>query len=110
MNAVRHIIWSLSVLMGVWVIVSFAGVMFNTGNAEIWTTSLMWALLASLVVMPGLVIAHHMRQNAERKARPSHSADSEEAASEQPAFVSDRQQNQAPWPPSETTADDRADG
>jgi hypothetical protein len=91
--------------MGVWVIVSFAGVMFNAGNAELWTTSLMWALLASLVVMPCLVIAHHMQKNAQRRNRSSHTSDSEEAVSEQPAFVSDRERNQTPWPSSETTAE-----
>ena len=45
--------------MAIWVLSSFAGLMINPSNAEIWTTSLMWSLLSSLIVMPILVVVHH---------------------------------------------------
>jgi hypothetical protein len=67
MPVVRHIVSGLSTLMGVWVLASFIGVMFNPGNAGVWTLSLVWSLLASLLVMPTLVVVHHANRRAERR-------------------------------------------
>ena len=95
MKLVRQIIIGLSVLIGFWVGASFIGVMFEVGNAEFWTVSLMWALLASVVVMPGLVIAHHASKQAQTRA------EREEArrAIEQPApFVDEAEKEGALWP------------
>ena len=69
MTIVRFLIPGLSALMGIWVVLSFAGVMFNPGNAGFWTTSLVSALLASVLVMPVLVIVHHA--TSQRDARPT---------------------------------------
>jgi hypothetical protein len=100
MKTVRRIIIGAFYLMGTWTMVSFAGVMFNPGNAEIWTMSLMWSLLASLLVMPGLVLAHHASHSRSRKQNASASEPSEQP-SFQPPFV-EKEQEEAPlWPAAE---------
>ncbi|PSQ95815.1 MAG: hypothetical protein BRD55_09315 [Bacteroidetes bacterium SW_9_63_38] len=42
----------LAALVGTWLFSSFAGVMFDPIRAQIWTQSLMWALLASVTLAP----------------------------------------------------------
>jgi uncharacterized membrane protein len=74
MPIVRQLIPGLSALMGVWVFLSFAGVMFNAGNAGFWTTSLISALLASVVLMPILVVLHHATAQGDRTAREAPAA------------------------------------
>lgn len=39
-----------------WVLISFAGTMLDFSRAEFWTQSLMWSLLATLLVVPMLVL------------------------------------------------------
>jgi hypothetical protein len=95
MKIVRQLIIGLSAFIAIWTGVSFIAVMFDAGNIDFWTTSLVWALLASVVVMPGLVIAHHATQQA--KAR----ADREQARQSigQPTpFVGEADQEDALWP------------
>jgi hypothetical protein len=69
MTIVRSLVPGLSALLAAWVVLSFAGVMFNPGNAGFWTTSLISSLLASVLIMPVLVIVHHATKRADtRKA------------------------------------------
>lgn len=42
----------LAILVGVWLLGSFAGVMFDTARANLWTQSLMWAMLSSVILAP----------------------------------------------------------
>jgi len=42
----------LAVLVGIWLLGSFGGVMFDPLRANLWTQSLMWALLASVILAP----------------------------------------------------------
>ena len=104
MKIVRQIIFGLSVFIGFWVGLSFIGVMFDIGNAEFWTTSLMWALLASVVVMPGLVIAHHASEQAE--ARESRER-ARQATEQTPAFVDETAKEGALWPSEAETKDQK---
>lgn len=94
MKIVRQIIIGLSVLVGCWVGISFVGVMFNIGNAEFWTVSLMWALLASVFVMPGLVIAHHASQRTRKQAEREHA----QRTMQPTAFVDETERGDALWP------------
>lgn len=113
MKTIRRSIVGLSALMAAWVAISFIGVMFNTGNAGFWTTSLMWSLLASVLVMPTLVIAHHATNRAERADREEGQEYSDEpetvssSREEQPAFINEREQEHPPWPPVEKEPMDR---
>ncbi|PQJ33550.1 hypothetical protein BSZ35_02095 [Salinibacter sp. 10B] len=43
---------SLAVLVGLWLLASFLGVMFDATHKDLWTQSLMWALLSSVVLAP----------------------------------------------------------
>lgn len=42
----------LAVLVGVWLLGSFLGVMFDAAHKNLWTQSLMWALLSSVILAP----------------------------------------------------------
>jgi ABC-type transport system involved in cytochrome bd biosynthesis fused ATPase/permease subunit len=101
MRFLRVLVPTLSALIASWVFVSFAGLMVNPASAGTWTTSLMWALLSSLVVMPILVVVHHMRVNAEQTTSAPESP-SEEAADAPRPFVSNSANGStSEWPPSE---------
>lgn len=111
MQVIRKIILGLSVFMGIWVAGSFVGVMINVGNAEFWTASLMWSLLASVMIMPGLVIAHHARTQAKRRAmrremqvvQDQMVQDSVSTPDEQSTFVTEQHRGQALWPVEENS-------
>lgn len=92
MQFVEKIILAVTVLMGGWVIVSFVPVMFDLGNPEFWTVSLMWSLLASVLVMPALVILHHVGTRRAESARYPDAERSEKPSSdgdEVPPFIDD---------------------
>jgi hypothetical protein len=69
--------------------------MFNASNAEFWTASLIWSLFASLLVMPGLVIAYHAFLKREVQ-EPSISL------REQPLFI-ENEVKEGLWPDFENT-------
>lgn len=113
MKNVRRLIYLLSSLIGVWVLVSFGGAMFNSANADFWTTSLMWALLSCLLVMPALVVINHASsQSQQKEAHGEPMRASEPTGAEQEPFVngasSDRtlwpQAEEQEWPPQQSTS------
>ena len=48
----KRLFQALTVFVGIWVLGSFLGVMFDPARANIWTQSLMWAMLASVILAP----------------------------------------------------------
>jgi membrane protein implicated in regulation of membrane protease activity len=98
MKIVRQLIIGTSVFIAAWVGLSFIAVMLNTGNADFWTTSLVWSLLACIVVMPGLVIAHHANERAETRR-------AQQAVEEQTAFIDEAEQEGKLWPSEEKMED-----
>jgi len=107
MKTIRHVILGTGVLIGVWVALSFIGVMFDTSNAGLWTRSLMWGLLASLIIMPGLVVAHHANERSIRE-KAAQQEPSAPALDEQPSFVDEGDRDDLLWP-SEEEAEEPAD-
>ncbi len=101
MKTVRQLILGISFLMGFWVIVSFVGVMLNVSNPGFWTTSLMWSLLASVVVMPALVVAHHATTQRPESASQKSPGGSTPPTGEQAPFVDEDEQEDALWPQTE---------
>ena len=107
MKQVRRLILALSGVIGVWVLVSFGGAMFDSANAAFWSGSLMWSLLSSLIVMPALVMVNHASTQSERKAARQQS--------EQEPFIQEESdeahtlwpepEQEAEWPPQETVQD-----
>lgn len=71
MSSVRRLIVALGSGVGFWVLASFAGTMLDPARAEPWTTSLMWSLLVSTLVVPALLMAyrHDRREPGRREAR-----------------------------------------
>jgi uncharacterized membrane protein YGL010W len=48
----KRLFQALAIFVAVWVLGSFLGVMFDPARANLWTQSLMWALLASVILAP----------------------------------------------------------
>lgn len=103
MKNVRRLIYLLSSIIGLWVLVSFAGAMVNSANADFWTTSLIWALLCCLLVMPALVMINHVSSGpTEEKTSPEEQVSSaEEASQKQEPFVKGPGSDRTLWPQSE---------
>jgi len=53
----RRLIGFISAAVGLWMLISFAAVMLGAPHAAFWTSSLMWALLASMLLFPALLMA-----------------------------------------------------
>jgi flagellar biosynthesis/type III secretory pathway M-ring protein FliF/YscJ len=98
MQNVRRLILYLASVIGVWLLVSFGGAMVDSANAAFWSSSLMWALLSFLVIMPALVMVNHASNQSTRRATPS-KPQSTPAQSEQKPFVEDESdQVRTLWP------------
>jgi len=48
----KRLFLSIAAFVGVWLLGSFLGTMFDPARANLWTTSLMWAMLACVVLAP----------------------------------------------------------
>ncbi len=102
MRTIRKIILGVSYFVGAWVLTSFIGVMFNPSNAGIWTSSLMWALLASLIVMPGLVLVYHASYSRSQPTEVSPTTElSPTTEAERVPFIEEEQMDNTLWPTSE---------
>lgn len=97
MTFFRHVIIGLSLLIASWAIASFAGVLMYLEPPEFWTTSLMWALLASIVVMPILMIGYHANERALRAAVRKQLMQ-KESVEQPPAFVNETDDRDRLWP------------
>jgi hypothetical protein len=101
MKSVRRLVFYIASTIGVWLLVSFAGAMVDSANATFWSTSLMWALLSSLIVAPVLLMVH----NAASGSQGPPSSRSEPSADEdQTSFVEEeeREEMRTLWPEPET--------
>lgn len=103
MKNVRRLIYLLSSLIGLWVLGSFVGAMVNSANADFWTTSLIWALLCCLLVMPALVMINHASSPSAEETSSTEEQDSsvEKAAPKQEPFVKGSGSDRTLWPQSE---------
>jgi hypothetical protein len=48
----KRVFFGIAALVGIWVLGSFLGTMLDPARAELWTTSLMWAMLSCVVLAP----------------------------------------------------------
>lgn len=60
----KRVFQLLAVLVGIWLLGSFLGVMFNPGRADLWTQSLMWAMLSSVILAPVFIFFGTSDSNA----------------------------------------------
>lgn len=104
MKKVRRLILVLSAFIGVWVLVSFGGAMIDSANAGFWSSSLMWSLLSSLIIMPALVVANHASTKAEQKKAAKQTKASSQQEEEDP-FIEDSEEPHTLWPEPEQEAD-----
>jgi hypothetical protein len=48
----KRFLTTLATAVGLWILASFTGVLADGARPEFWTTSLMWSLLAGIVIAP----------------------------------------------------------
>ncbi len=117
MQNVRRLILYLASVIGVWLLISFGGAMVDSANAAFWSSSLMWALLSFLVVMPALVMVNHASNRSVQRTASSQ-GQSTPAQSEQKPFVEDESdevrtlwpepnQPNDEWPPQDVVEEER---
>jgi len=100
MQNVQKIILYLASAIGVWLLVSFGGAMFDSVNAAFWSSSLMWSLLSFLIVMPALALMSDFSADASSSKA---TAPDEEA----PSFVEeDTERAHTLWPEAESAQQD----
>jgi hypothetical protein len=99
MSSVRHLVVAFGFGVSFWVLASFTGAMLDPARAEPWTTSLMWSLLASVLIAPALLMAyHHARKESPRREKAPEPALSSRGvkADEAPAFAQETPSLQEP--------------
>jgi hypothetical protein len=84
----RRLLSILTPLVAFWALASFAGTMLDPGHAGFWTQSLMWSLIASMVVAPFFVFS---RNQTSRSATTAQAARPERSASTEPTDPSDEE-------------------
>jgi len=83
----KRILTTLASALGLWILVSFTGVIADGARPEFWTTSLMWSLLAGLVIAPFYAFVSSQMFADEPTSTVVETEETEEAA-EVPAFHS----------------------
>lgn len=58
MIILRRILAGLGVLVIVWIAASIGGLIFDPGRMQLWSSSLIGAFLASLLIVPALVMLY----------------------------------------------------
>ena len=106
----RRLLSILTPLVAFWALASFAGTMLDPGNAGFWTQSLMWSLIASMVVAPFFVFSRN--QTSSRSATTAQAARSKRSASAEPTKATDEEpfddhSKRTLWPkPADTAEED----
>jgi len=101
MQNVQKIILYLASAIGVWLLASFAGAMFDSVNAAFWSSSLMWALLSFLIVMPALALMNDFSFRTQQSNAPSQEgkASTKVMDANTTSFIDeDADQSQTLWP------------
>ena len=102
MQNVQKIILYLASAIGIWLLISFGGAMFDSVNAAFWSSSLMWSILSFLIVMPALALMGDI--STEGDASSSEAASANE---EPPSFVEeDAERAHTLWPEAQSSRED----
>jgi hypothetical protein len=77
----KRLFLSIAAFVGLWVLGSFLGTMFDPARADLWTTSLMWAMLSCVVLAPIFLFVgtSSSSNSSERPARSQGHFDVEES-------------------------------
>jgi hypothetical protein len=70
----RRLLLSIAAFVGVWLLGSFLGTMFDPARANLWTTSLMWALLSCVILAP-VFLFMGTSESSSNPGRPRQSED-----------------------------------
>jgi hypothetical protein len=99
MQNVQKIILYLASAIGVWLLASFAGAMFDSVNAAFWSDSLMWSILSFLIVMPALALMNDFSFRRQRSTAQKGKASTKVLDSDTTSFIDESgDQSQTLWP------------
>jgi len=70
----KRLFFSIAVFVGLWLLGSFLGTMLDPARANLWTTSLMWALLSCVVLAPVFLFVGTSRSSS-NSGRPQQMED-----------------------------------
>jgi hypothetical protein len=91
----------LAALVGLWLFSSFVGVMFDPMRAQLWTQSLMWALLSSVTLAPVFLFVGTSSESSSSAppspSQPEQSFESDSTVEVQEAESTGEQEEQG-WP------------
>jgi hypothetical protein len=101
--AMQRLFQILAALVGIWLFGSFAGVMFDPMRAQLWTQSLMWALLASVTLAPvflfvGTSDPSSSQSASPKQAEPSFETDNTVEVQQKEAESTDEPTEEQGWP------------
>jgi hypothetical protein len=92
----------LAALIGLWLFSSFGGVMFDPMRANLWTQSLMWALLASVTLAPVFLFVGTSSSSSSASqsssAEPEQSFETDSTVEVQEPEPTDEQTEERGWP------------
>jgi NADH:ubiquinone oxidoreductase subunit 6 (subunit J) len=66
----KRLFQALAIFVAIWVLGSFVGVMLDPARANIWTQSLMWAMLASVILAPVFIFVGTSPKSASQSSAP----------------------------------------
>lgn len=96
----KRLFQSLAILIGIWVLGSFLGVMFDPARAHIWTQSLMWGMLASVILAPVFIFVGTSPSDSSSPsaARPSQADQSFEVEESVDVNQTEESREKEGWP------------
>jgi hypothetical protein len=66
----KRLFQALAIFIAIWVLGSFVGVMFDAAHANLWTQSLMWGMLASVILAPVFIFIGTSPGSGSSSTRP----------------------------------------
>jgi hypothetical protein len=69
-TVMKRLFSSLAIFVGIWLLGSFCGVMFDPAHKNLWTQSLMWALLSSVILAPVFLFVGTADSESSKAAAP----------------------------------------
>jgi len=81
----KRFLTTLATALGLWILASFTGVLVDGARPEFWTTSLMWSLLAGIVIAPFYAFIYSQMSSSHETAAVA-SEEAQEQEEKAPAF------------------------
>lgn len=94
----KRLFQTLAVLIGIWVLGSFVGVMFDPLHKNMWTQSLMWALLSCVILAPVFIFVGTSPESSSTASRPAQAEQSFEVDEQIDVSQQEEPSKKEGWP------------